>query len=118
MSKGVGGDEIWSLIDAMWYHGFTYEDLRAEAVKYKYPRFQAHKDFWKVFDTTRAEANKDGWKSGMGELLGVMHIVLFWATINLKRVVPAEVESYRKFVEVVDGRPKVVSAKLRLGARG
>ena len=103
LSKGVGGDEIWSLIDAMWYHGFTYEDLRAEAVKYKYPRFQAHKDFSKVFDTTRAEANKDGWKSGMGELLGVMHIVLFWATVNLKRVLPTEVESYRKFVEVVDG---------------
>ena len=106
LCKGVGGDELWNLLQRMKECTLTYVELRNEVIEWNWPlchRSQG-KDLWQICSDKRAESNRDAgcWKSGCSEFLCVAPIVLFIADRYVRKQLPGEVESFRRLCEVID----------------
>ena len=87
--------------------GVGYDTFREEIKLWKFPKIYhgTMKGAWRLFSDTRAAAaqKEDGsWKSSASELLTIIPIVLDWIYRYMSDQLPGEVESFRRFCEVID----------------
>ena len=107
LCKGVGGDELAHLMGRLREFGIKYDILREELKLWKWPKVHhgTGKGTWRLFSETRAAAaqKEDGsWKSSASEMLTIAPIILDWICRNMNTQMPGEVESFRRFCEVID----------------
>ena len=107
LCHGVGGDELAHLMRRLKRCGVGYETFREEIKLWKFPKryHGTMKGAWRLFSDTRAAAaqKEDGsWKSSASELLTIIPIVLDWICRYMSDQLPGEVESFRRFCEVID----------------
>ena len=111
LCKGIGGDELWNLLQRMKRSagcvGFALETaLREELITWAWPLHRRSDGNLssQIFSNKRAESNKEAgaWKSGAGEFLCVAPVVLYFADKHFTARLPNEVASFRRLCKVID----------------
>ena len=105
LCKGIGGQEIWLMIDRLKALGYGSDVFAAELKTYVWSRrTRGSATPHEVFSKKRSESNEraDGWKSSASEFLMVAPVLNAWMMINAKKELPAECWSFHKLVQVID----------------
>ena len=94
LCNGIGGSELWHLLDHLKAHDVKYDTFKKEMQLWKWPKHHTGgKGVWRLFSDKRATANTEGWKSSASEFLMIYPIVLDWISTNVSEQIPGEVES-------------------------
>ena len=106
LCKGIGGQEIWLIVDRLKALGYGSDVFEDELKTYIWPRrirdsaVTPHQ----VFSKKRAASNEraDGWKSSASEFLMVAPVLNAWMMIHAADALPAECEAFHKLSQVID----------------
>ena len=95
LCNGVGGDELWHLLDRLKACGIKYDTFRSEMQLWTWPKHHTGgKGVWRLFSEKRAQANDEGWKSSAGEFLTIYPIVLDWVSTHVRKRLLGELNSW------------------------